>query len=94
MSLGCCVARGKPAGGEGAEQGTHAGPERRPEPAEPAKAAQPARPTERTEAGEQRVLPGAERISDAEFAKRRAGEPLKPTVEQKAGDRRTIRRMS
>lgn len=41
------------------------------------------RPTERTHAGEQYILPGAERVSSAELAKRRAAERLKPKKEQK-----------
>ena len=39
--------------------------------------------TESTAAGEQHVIPGAEKVSDAEVAKRKAGEPLKPKVRQK-----------
>jgi hypothetical protein len=39
--------------------------------------------TESTSAGEQHVIPGAEKVSDAEVAKRKAGEPLKPKVGQK-----------
>ena len=39
--------------------------------------------TESTHAGEQHVIPGAEKVSDAEIAKRRAGESLKPKVGQK-----------
>jgi hypothetical protein len=42
--------------------------------------------TESTTAGEQHVIPGAEKISDAEVAKRKAGEPLKPRVAQKPAD--------
>jgi hypothetical protein len=42
--------------------------------------------TESTSAGEQHVIPGAEKVSDTEVAKRKAGEPLKPKVEQKAAD--------
>jgi hypothetical protein len=42
--------------------------------------------TERTEAGEQHVLPGAERISDAEHAQRGADAGLKPSVAQKPAD--------
>ena len=38
---------------------------------------------ERTAAGEQRVLPGAERISYAELARRRAEQPLEPKARQK-----------
>jgi hypothetical protein len=38
---------------------------------------------ESTSAGEQHVIPGAEKISDAEVAKRKAAEPLKPKVGQK-----------
>ena len=34
-------------------------------------------------AGEQHVIPGAEEVSDAEVAKRKAREPLKPKVGQK-----------
>ena len=36
--------------------------------------------TERTRAGEQHVIPGAEKVSGAEIAKRRARERLKPKV--------------
>ena len=39
--------------------------------------------TESTTAGEQHVIPGAEKVSDAEVAKRKAREPLKPKVGQK-----------
>jgi hypothetical protein len=39
-----------------------------------------------TEAGEQHVIPGAERISDAEFARRKAAEALKAEVNQKPAD--------
>jgi hypothetical protein len=39
--------------------------------------------TESTNAGEQHVIPGAEKVSDAEVAKRKAGQPLKPKVRQK-----------
>ncbi len=39
-----------------------------------------------TEAGQQTVLPGAERASDATMAKRRAAQPLKPSKAQKACD--------
>jgi len=43
--------------------------------------------TESTSAGEQHVIPGAEKkISDAEVAKRKAAEPLKPKVGQKPAD--------
>jgi len=42
--------------------------------------------TESTRAGEQHVIPGAEKVSDAEVAKRKAGEPLKPKAEQKPAD--------
>ena len=42
--------------------------------------------TESTNAGEQHVIPGAEKISDAEVAKRKAREPLKPKVGQKPAD--------
>ena len=41
---------------------------------------------ESTSAGEQHVIPGAEKISDAEVAKRKAAEPLKPKVGQKPAD--------
>ena len=41
---------------------------------------------ERTAAGEQHVLPGAERISDAELANRRAEQPLKPKAAQTPTD--------
>jgi hypothetical protein len=37
-------------------------------------------------AGEQYVIPGAEKVSDAEVAKRKAREPLKPRVGQKPAD--------
>ena len=39
--------------------------------------------TESTAAGEQHVIPGAEKVSDAEVAKRKAGQPLKPKLGQK-----------
>jgi hypothetical protein len=55
--------------------------EQRPGEREPAKST-----TERTSAGEQAVLPGAERISDREHAQRGADERLKPKAEQKAAD--------
>ena len=42
--------------------------------------------TESTTAGEQHGIPGAEKVSDAEVAKRKAGQPLKPKVEQKPSD--------
>ena len=42
--------------------------------------------TENTSAGEQHVMPSAERISGAEIAKRRADQPLKPEVGQKPAD--------
>jgi hypothetical protein len=41
---------------------------------------------ESTSAGEQHVIPGAEKISDAEVAKRKAAEPMKPKVGQKPAD--------
>ena len=41
---------------------------------------------ESTSAGEQHVIPGAEKISGAEVAKRKAGQPLKPQVAQKPAD--------
>jgi hypothetical protein len=42
--------------------------------------------TESTSAGEQHVIPGAEKISDAEAARRIAAEPLKPKIGQKPAD--------
>lgn len=42
--------------------------------------------SEHTAAGEQHVLPGAERISDAELAKRKSEQPLRPKAEQKPAD--------
>jgi hypothetical protein len=42
--------------------------------------------TENTSAGEQHVIPGAEKISCAEVAKRKAGQPLTPQVAQKPAD--------
>ena len=42
--------------------------------------------TESTNAGEQHVIPGAEKVSDAEVAKRKSGEPLKPRAAQKPAD--------
>ena len=42
--------------------------------------------TERTRAGEQHVIPGAEKVSCAEVAKRKAGEPLKSKVGQRPAD--------
>jgi hypothetical protein len=41
---------------------------------------------DKTGTGDQHVLPGAERGSHAEFAKRRAREALKPAVAQKPCD--------
>lgn len=41
---------------------------------------------ERTEQGEQRVVPGAERISDKELAERQSEQPLRTEVEQKPAD--------
>jgi hypothetical protein len=41
---------------------------------------------ESTSAGEQHVIPGAEKISDAEVAKRKAADPLKPKAGQKPAD--------
>lgn len=35
---------------------------------------------------DQLILPGAERVSDAEIAKRRAKQPLKPKAAQKSAD--------
>ena len=42
--------------------------------------------SEGTSAGEQHVIPGAEKISAAEIAKRKARQPLKPQVAQKPAD--------
>jgi hypothetical protein len=42
--------------------------------------------TESTSAGEQHVIPGAEKVPDAEVAKRKAAESLKPKVAQKPAD--------
>ena len=42
--------------------------------------------TENTSAGEQHVIPGVEKIWDAEVARRKAAEPLKPKVGQKPAD--------
>jgi len=42
--------------------------------------------TEQTPQGEQFVLPGAERISDAELVQRRADERLRPTADQRPAD--------
>ena len=42
--------------------------------------------TESTSAGEQQVIPGAEKISAAEVAKQKARQPLKPQVAQKPAD--------
>jgi hypothetical protein len=42
--------------------------------------------TEGTSAGEQHVIAGADKISGAEVAKRKAGQPLKPQVAQKPAD--------
>ena len=36
--------------------------------------------------GDQRVMPGADKVSGAEIAKRRAGEPLRPRVGRKPAD--------
>lgn len=41
---------------------------------------------DRIDAGDQRVVPGAERISDRELAERRGAQPLKPTTRQAAPD--------
>lgn len=38
--------------------------------------------TERTKAGEQHILAGAERISDAKLAQRRSDQPLQPRKAQ------------
>ncbi len=46
----------------------------------------PGEEPERTGAGEQHVIPGTERISNAELAKRRAEQPLKPKHKQKPAD--------
>jgi hypothetical protein len=53
---------------------------------QPSSRSTPAAEPERTGAGEQHVMPGAERISDAELAKRRAEQPLKSKAEQKPAD--------
>ena len=42
--------------------------------------------TEGTSASEQHVIAGADKISGAEVAKRKAGQPLKPQVAQKPAD--------
>jgi GNAT superfamily N-acetyltransferase len=42
--------------------------------------------TERTPAGEQTVLPGAEKASDADLAQKKADEPLKPKKAQQPAD--------
>lgn len=42
--------------------------------------------TERTKAGEQHIIPGGERISSAELARRRAAEPMRPKKVQDAID--------
>ena len=42
--------------------------------------------TERTGAGEQHVIPGAEKVSYAEVAKRKSGEARKPKAGQKPAD--------
>jgi N12 class adenine-specific DNA methylase len=63
-----------------AERGTAAGGE------QPSAERERQPSTERTAAGQQHVLPGAERISDAELAQRRADERLKPKVNQKPAD--------
>lgn len=46
----------------------------------------PGEEPERSGAGEQHVIPGTDRISDAELAKRRAERPLKPKAKQKPAD--------
>ena len=53
---------------------------------QPSSRSTPAAEPGRTGAGEQHVMPGAERISDAELAKRRAEQPLKSKAEQKPAD--------
>jgi hypothetical protein len=45
--------------------------------------------TENTSAGEQHVIPGVEKIWDAEVARRKAAEPLKPKVGQKPAEIRS-----
>ncbi len=42
--------------------------------------------TESTSVGDQHVMPGADKVSGAEIAKRRAAQPLKPEVGQKRAD--------
>lgn len=74
-----------PSAGESAGREPEPSAEREPERvAEPAKS-EPAREpvVERTAAGEQAVLPGADKIADAELAQRKTDEPLKPKVAQK-----------
>jgi hypothetical protein len=46
----------------------------------------PSESTERTPAGQQHVLPGAERAPDTELAQRRADERLNPKVAQRPAD--------
>jgi hypothetical protein len=56
----------------------------RPQPSD--SSGQPVTEPERTEVGQQYVIPGTERISDAELAKQRAEQPLKPKAKQKPAD--------
>jgi hypothetical protein len=45
------------------------------------------RPTiDLTDQGAQRVIPGAERITDAELARRKIAQPLRPSVPQRPAD--------
>lgn len=45
------------------------------------------RPTiDKTEQGWQRVIPGAERITNAELARRKMAQPLRPSVPQRPAD--------
>ncbi len=53
---------------------------------QPSSRSTPAGEPEHSGAGEQHVMPGAEQISDAELAKRRAEQPLKSKAEQKPAD--------
>src|SRR5690606_27154730 len=80
-----------PVGGEGGrldEGEGEAGPEA--EARDDGEAAAPDREaegvTERTGAGEQGVIPGAEKVSDAALAGERAAEPLRPKADQRPMD--------
>lgn len=78
-----------PSGGEAVRGGGQGEPSPVPGAGEPqgqAGEGGPAPAVDRTEAGQQFVIPGAEKISDAEQAQNLADKPLRPTVDQKPAD--------